>query len=163
MPLDFNVELIQEGFEVAHDTVTDGNCGIDAFASGLLDVGRRDKILSSTHQFKQIRKLRNDLKELIAHCRRSAGKWMQANAETTVWDDITFKSIAVAMAGRAGRTFGDQLKAATKDKEWIDCSVLLALACIFSDDVIIHQQGQEPSALGPSLMEKLHLLRCTLR
>ena len=56
------------------------------------------------------------------------------------------------MAGVAGRTFADQVRCVSTDKEWIDCSCLLALACFFHVDVVIFQAGVEPAMLGTSMM-----------
>ena len=92
MPLDWRSDFSQMGLEVVDETVTDGKCGIHAFATGLLDVAKRDNVLSSTSQFKQALSLRNDLKGLIAHVRRSASKWMRDNVETIVWGDMPFKT-----------------------------------------------------------------------
>jgi hypothetical protein len=144
---------------VNEETVTDGNCGIHAFAVALIDAAESDKVLERTSQFKQARSLKGNLKELIMHLRRSASTWMRANVGTIVWGDMSFKDIAVAMAGLPGRTFGDQCNVAAKDREWIDCSVLLALACVFSVDVVVHQQCQPPAMMGPSLMKKSPLAR----
>ena len=162
MPDDCKIGLVAKGFEVADETITDGNCGIHAFVIGLLDESQRDKVLANTSQLKQVRKLRNNVKEMIAHVRRSAFKWMQANAETVVWDGMRFKDIAVAMAGRPGRNFGDQCNVAKLDKQWIDCSVILAMACIYSVDVIVHQHAQEPAEMGPGLVDKPALARVNM-
>ena len=114
MPHDCKIDLAGKGFEVADETTTDGNCGIHAFALGLLDAAKRDKILANTSQLKQVRKLKTEVKEMIAHIRRAASKWMQTNVATVVWDGMTFKEVAVAMAGRPGRNFGDQCNVAKK-------------------------------------------------
>ena len=158
MPIEWRTELAQQGFDVIDDTVTDGNCGIHAFVIALIDAAAIDKILASTSQFKQVRSLIANLKELILHVRRSACKWMNSNADTLVWENMRFKDVAVAMAGLPGRTFGDQCNVAARDGEWIDCSVLLALALVYSVDIVVYQQNQPHSMVGPSLMEKTHLL-----
>ena len=49
MPLDWKTELAQKGFDVADDTITDGNCGIHAFATSLLDVAQREKLFQTHH------------------------------------------------------------------------------------------------------------------
>ena len=159
MPVEWRRELPREGFEVNEETVTDGNCGIHAFAIALIDAAESDRVLDRTSQFKKVRSLKGNLKELILHLRRSAFTWMRANVGMIVWDDMNFRDIAVAMAGRPGRTFGDQCNVAARDREWIDCSVLLALACVYSVDVVVHQQCQPPAMLGPSLMNKSPLAR----
>ena len=158
MPIEWRTELAQQGFDVIDDTVTDGNCGIHAFVIALIDAAAIDKILASTSQFKKVRSLIANLKELILHVRRSACKWMNSNADTLVWENMRFKDVAVAMAGLPGRTFGDQCNVAARDGEWIDCSVLLALALVYSVDIVVYQQNQPHSMVGPSLMEKTHLL-----
>ena len=152
MPDDVKMDLFAKGFEAADETTTDGNCGIHAFAIGLFDAAKRDKCLANTSQLKQVRKLKNDVNGMINHIRFRAFKWMKANATTVVWDGMTFKEIAVAMAGKPGRTFFDQCRVAKQDKDWIDCSVILAMACVYSVDVVVHQHGQEPAVMGPSLV-----------
>ena len=62
MPDDCKIGLAAKGFEVADETITDGNCGIHAFVIGLLDEAQRDKILANTSQLKQVRNLRNNVK-----------------------------------------------------------------------------------------------------
>ena len=46
----------------SYSGLADGICGIHAFATVLIDVAQRDRFLSSTSQFKQVMRLRNDLK-----------------------------------------------------------------------------------------------------
>ena len=87
---------------------------------------------------------------------------MRANVDTQVWDDMSFKDIAVAMAGLPCCNFGYQCKVAAQDREWIDCSVLLALACVSSFDVAVKQQSQTPAMMGPSLMRKSPLARVNI-
>ena len=62
MSLDWGSDLSQMRLEVVDETVADGNCGIHAFATVLIDVAQRDRFLSSTSQLKQVMRLRNDLK-----------------------------------------------------------------------------------------------------
>ena len=162
MPAAWRLELYQEGLDAVDETVTDGNCGIHAFAIGLIDAAGSNKMLATTSQFKKARFLKGNAKELIQHLRCSAAKWMRAHADTQVWGDMSFKDIAVAMAGLPGRTFGEQINVAARDGAWIDCSVLLALACVFAVDVVIHQPGQPPATVGPSLMQIPALARVNI-
>ena len=85
MPAEWRRELAQEGFDVCDETITDGNCGIHAFAIALLDAAEGDKGLASTSQCKQVRSLKGNVKELILHLRRSASKWMRVNVDTIVY------------------------------------------------------------------------------
>ena len=56
------------------------------------------------------------------------------------------------MAGEPGRTFGEQIRMVSTSGAWIDCSFLLALACVFNVDIIIFQNKMEPTLLGCSML-----------
>ena len=43
MPAEWRRELAREGFEVNDETVTDGSCGIHAFAIALIDAAESDE------------------------------------------------------------------------------------------------------------------------
>ena len=76
---------------------------------------------------------------------------MDANGSLPLWDGMTFQQLAVHMSGLGARTYADQLRVASTDREWIDCSVLQALGCAFCVDILIMQEGMEPAILGASM------------
>ena len=77
---------------------------------------------------------------------------MEHNADTLVWDGMPFKTLAVSMAGVRGRNYGDQIRVSSTDREWIDCSCLLALAYGFTVDDLVFQEGMDPAIVGCSGM-----------
>ena len=78
---------------------------------------------------------------------------MDTHADDVVWDGMVFKDLAVMMAGWVeGSAYAEVIKSVATDKDWVDCSCLLALACEFSVDVLIFQEGMGPAIVGCSLM-----------
>ena len=150
-------ELDAQHLEAAADTVADGNCGLDGFGISLIDEATHNRALYSTNKYKKFRAASKRPNEKVDHLRSVARQWMETHAEDMVWDGMPFKDLAVMMAGRKGRassTYVEVIKSIATDKEWIDCSCLLALACHFVVDVLIFQEGMDPVIVGCSLMEK---------
>ena len=77
---------------------------------------------------------------------------MMDNADVEVWGGMPFKHLATTMAHDATLPFGAHVQQVTKDKEWIDASVLHALGCVFRVDVIILQETVKPTFVGFSLL-----------
>ena len=52
-PEDLRRQLAQQGQDIV-DTVTDGNCGLDAFGLGLASVASRNQVLYNTYAYKAL-------------------------------------------------------------------------------------------------------------
>jgi hypothetical protein len=98
----------------------------------------------------------------IDHLRCVASKWMDSHAETVVWENMSFKTVAVSMSGIEGRTYGDVIHSVSKDREWVDCACFLALSCYFKVDTLILQSDADPLIVGCSLMGEVPLAMVTL-
>ena len=146
-------ELEAQHLEVATDTLANGNCGIDAFGISLIEEANRNRALYCTNKYKKFLAASRIATARCAHLRSMALHWMENHADDIVWDGMSFKDLAVMMAGRVGSsTYAEVIKSVATDKEWIDCSCLLALTCYFSVDVLIFQEGMDPRILRSSLM-----------
>ena len=75
---------------------------------------------------------------------------MQDNADAEVWEGMRFRDLAVRMS-HLQEPYDDHLQRMSTDGEWVDASVIHALACVFRVDVAIWQAHQEPHVLGYSM------------
>lgn len=119
------------------DTVTNGNCGVHAFAIGLQNLADRGcKRLQNSNAFKKFRvHVQLGIDALLLHLRAIAGAWMLRNADQVMWGDMVFSTIALLMSPDPSQSFRVHLERVKQDGEWIDASVLHALGCIFNVDV----------------------------
>ena len=139
---------------VVAQTVTDGNCGLDAFGQALLELSRRDQILRNRNKYKQFTKFSTTTDSMVMHLRQEAHAWMSSNKDTPMWDGMSFGQVALAMHER-GRslTYAQYLANVKQDNYWIDCAVIHALCCIYKVDALVFQPGMDPTIVGPSLVE----------
>ena len=133
--------------ELAHDTLTDGNCGLHAFAISLLDGGKRYAALYNTSAFKKFHKYRRDPSAMVAYLRDLAMTWLLAHGDDEVWDNLTVRQLAISMGAFTGR-FADYVEHMRQDKIWIDALVLHALACMFKVDLAVWQPGMDQTLVG---------------
>ena len=135
-------------------TITNGNCGLDAFGQSLFDLSKRDRCLSNRHKYKQFSKFSKTTDSMVMHLRQEAIAWMSTNKDTPMWDGMSFGQVALAMQER-GRslTYNQYLANMQQDKCWIDCAVIHALCCVYKVDALVFQPGMEPTIVGPSLLE----------
>ena len=69
-PEDLRRQLAQQGQDIV-DTVTDGNCGLDAFGLGLASVASRNQVLYNTSAYKAFLKAKTKNQQaMIDHLRR---------------------------------------------------------------------------------------------
>ena len=78
---------------------------------------------------------------------------MMTNADTPVWDDMTFKELALHMSHERDITYATLCSLMETDKRWVDASVLHALGCVFRVDVALFQEGIDPVFVGHSLLQ----------
>ena len=78
---------------------------------------------------------------------------MMTNADTPVWDDMTFKQLALHMSHERDITYAELCSLMETDKRWVDASVLHALGCVFRVDVALFQEGIDPVFVGHSLLQ----------
>ena len=145
--------LAQNGLKLREDTVADGNCGPHSFGLSLIDCAQRNPSLKTGTAWKEFSKASKDTSKMIAHLRTTACRWMKTNADTIVWDGMPFRNLACAMS-YLQEPYEMHIRRLSADKEWIDASVIHALACAFRVDVAIWQEHLEPMIVGFSLLDK---------
>ena len=77
---------------------------------------------------------------------------MRENADLEVWEGMPFRDLALRMS-HLQEPYDDHMERMLCDKEWVDASVIHALACVFRVDVAIWQAHQEPHVLGHSMLK----------
>ena len=76
--------------------------------------------------------------------------WMGDNADVLVWEGMRFRDLACNMS-HLQEPYDVHLKRMLCDKQWVDVSVIHALACVFRVDVAIWQEHLEPMLVGHSM------------
>ena len=147
--------LAQNQLRLCLDTVADGNCGIHAFYLSLVDFVRHSPGLKTSAAWKQLSKTTSRTADVIQHLRGVAVKWMQKNADIEVWDGMTFRELACKMS-HLQEPYNQHLDRMATDGEWVDASVIHALACAFQVDVAIWQRNQDPMLIGYALSRSLY-------
>ena len=162
MPCPLRRHLDAEGLDAADDTADNGNCGLSGFGISLRVTAAVTKSLYVTSKYKKFLGASKTPQTSVDHLRCVASKWMDSNADTVVWEGMSFKTVAVSMSGIAGRTYGDAINSVSRDREWVDCACFLALSCYFAVDTLILQSGADPLIVGCSLMGEVPLAMVTL-
>ena len=85
VPAAQHTEIELQNLELIDETVTDGNCGVHAFALALLEAGQHHQPLYKTARFKKCLPTRRDTNAMITHLRRVARQWYDNNPDTEVW------------------------------------------------------------------------------
>ena len=70
--------------------------------------------------------------------------------DDTVWEGVSFRSLALAMSWHKEETFGAYMDRLARNGEWLDAGALHALACSFNSDLIVWQVGIDPALMGHS-------------
>ena len=121
------------------DTLTQGDCGLHAFAIGLQDRADAGCLqLTRSSVFKTFRaKMKQGLPSLMSHLRQAAAAWMQKHGADEIWAGVTFAELASSMSHDLNQSFAAHMQRIQTAGEWIDASVLHALGCVFRVDVAI--------------------------
>jgi len=144
--------LAQNQLLLRDDTTKDGNCGVHAFFLSLADFADRNHAIKQTRAWKALSKVKTKTAQLIKPLREVAVKWMRDNADVKVWEGMRFRDLTLRMS-HLQEPYDDHLERMLCDGEWVDASVIHALACVFCVDVAIWQAHQEPHVLGHSMLE----------
>ena len=97
--------------------------------------------------------MKTNTDQLIKHLRVEAVKWMRDNADEPVWGGMRFRDLACQMS-HLQEPYDAHLKRMLRDKEWVDASVIHALACVFCVDVAIWQEHSDPMLIGHSTLSQ---------
>lgn len=150
-PDDLLLQLAANRLQVCEATVTDGNCGLHAFALGICQLAQRYAGVRSHTLFRKVSAAQKaGTPEVCRVLREAAISWMRANRDTPVWDGMPFAMLAVAMATFSGG-FDAYLQHMSGNGVWVDAAVLHALACEFRVDAAIWQMNQDPTFVGISM------------
>jgi len=127
------------------DTVTDGNCGLDAFLKSALQLpSLRNLRKEPWCKFRKMTK-----PEGLMQARRIAADWLQAHEAEEMWDGFNVGDLVRAMSGESScNNYLDRMR---KPGQWVDTAFLHALACQCGVDVVIFQSGTDTTLLGKSL------------
>ena len=145
--------LAQNELMLREDTLTDGNCGVHAFCLSLIDFADRNPAIRSTLAWKQFSKVRLNTSNAIKHLREVGVKWMTDHVIVPVWDGMLFRDLACAMS-HLREPYDLHLRRMACDKQWVDASVIHALACVFRVDIAIWQDPSEPTMVGYSMLSQ---------
>ena len=137
-PMALVTQLSANALQLA-DTLTQGDCGVHAFAISLQDRADAGGLqLTRSHAFKTFRaKMKQGLSALMNHLRQTAVAWMQKHGADEVWAGVTFAALASSMSQDPTQSFAAHMQRIQNEGEWIDASVLHALGCVFHVDVAI--------------------------
>ena len=152
------VWLAQNELILRKDTSRNGNCGIHAFTLSLVDAADRNPSLKATNKYKTLSALiknRSTASQHVTnHMRGVAAKWMRDNPDLFVLDGMTFRKIALAMSHKADEPYDDHVRRMETNQEWVDASVIHALACAFGVDAAIWQVHDDPMFVGCSMLSR---------
>ena len=86
----------------------------------------------------------------VAHLREAAKQWMMRQGSTEVWAGMAFKNLAMSMSSH-NENYSDHIVRMATNGEWVDASVIHALAATFKIDCLIFQSKQSPAIVGHSI------------
>lgn len=128
---------------VVADTVTNGDCGLDAFWQSS----------SPHHQLRKepwssVRKLSKP--DAMLALRRLAADWIKEHHKQALWADFSIGDLVRATS--PDRTVEAYIARMRKPQQWADTGFIHALACAFGVDLLVFQAGSDVTLLGSSLM-----------
>jgi hypothetical protein len=131
------------------DTVTDGNCGADAFIKSAL---------AALPSAAVRREPWADLRKSIAHNKQKAfltlrklgADWLKDNATLELWEGFSHADLVCAVSGEAA--MASYLSRLRQNGQWLDSAFLHAVGCACKADVLIFQDNMDPTVLGYSLI-----------
>lgn len=128
------------------DTVTDGNCGLDAFWTSSMGIKRlAGKQSAPWTSWKKA--ATPDAR--FALMRKHACDWVDTNAAKQLWEDFSIGDLARVITNKSLKDYlSDMRRAGT----WVDTCFLHCLACSVAVDVLVYQQHGCLTLLGLSLM-----------
>ena len=84
----------------------------------------------------------------VVHLREAAKQWMMREGSTEVWAGMAFKELAMSMSSHH-ESYSDHIVRMATNGEWVDASVIRALAARFQIDCIVFQSKQSPAIRWP--------------
>ena len=143
--------LLATNCRCAVASITNGDCGLHAFAITLLDEASRNRELSSNNAYKEFRQSwRNGVDAATTYLRQRCVDTMRMIKDSVVWEGMSFSTLAMAMSSHQDKTFGAYADRLARNGEWLDASALHALACSFKVDLGRQDAGTcaKPKMLG---------------
>ena len=139
-------QLALNNLTVDNSTVSDGNCGVDAFVRGLSDQATRHTLTRAAKTL-----LRCDPVARIAQARADATAWLRDHRQTQLWEGMSLEKLCCVVSGLS---FDDYLAKMGRDREWIDTPMLHTLGCTYGADICVFQPSMDPALVGQSLMDE---------
>lgn len=139
----------QNGLTIT-ETVTDGNCGLHAFAIVLRHAATETADLASSAAVQKFMR-QSSVDAICNHLRHVAATWMRANKDSEVWEGLSFGQLALAMCRDDRLSYSDYIRKVSLNHTWLDSAGLHALACAYNVDICVFQPSVDPALLGPSL------------
>ncbi len=98
-PPDLNHTLAVNGLVADETTVRDGNCGIHAFITGLLQLVSRGGPLARTAAVRKVVALRRDPRKMWRHVRDVACHWLRWHATAEMWEGMPVHRLCTISSG----------------------------------------------------------------
>lgn len=136
------------------ETVTDGNCGVDAFIASALSAMQALKLKQARREpWAQLKAalVSSDKSKAFLLARRLAAQWLNDNLKLELWENFTHADLANAVSGDQMAAYLRKIKS---NGHWADTCFLHALGCACDADVLMFQADAEPTIVGPSLIGK---------
>ena len=90
VPAELARALAINGKAACEETVTDGGCGLHAFALSMHEEAQRNHALRSTSLYKDLSKKMKNAQKVIRHLRDKAYSWMVGHADDEVWEGMVY-------------------------------------------------------------------------
>lgn len=139
-------QLAINNLQVDNATMTDGNCGVDAFLRGLLDQHSRSPLPANNAAIRALLRCKADSR--IAKARADAVSWLRQHSGSVFWEGMSLKALCHSLSGIS---FTEYLAKMEGTGEWIDTCMLHALGCCYNVDVCVFQPNMDPALVGSSL------------
>lgn len=140
-------QLAANSLRVDEGTVRDGNCGVHAFITGLID--QTGGMLAKDRPVR-LKRLLSDTRvdQKIAMARAEGVKWLKAHTDDKMWEGMSVCKLCEMVSGT---TFAKYIEDVECDCHWADTVFLHALGCAYGANVYVFQDGMDISLLGPTL------------
>ena len=86
----------------------------------------------------------------VAHLRKTVKQWMMREGGNEVWAGMTFSDLARAMSSHH-ESYAEHISRMATPGEWVDASVIHALAAAFHVDCLVFQSDASPMIVGHSI------------
>ena len=129
-------------------TVTDGNCGLDAFEQALCSLPN-GRTMHNQSKMRGLAKAKASSQSLL-FLREQALLYIKDNRKTQMWEGMSLEQLVLAMSQDTTGGIDGYISRMSENYQWIDACVIHALGCVFKVDVVIFQTSIDPAFVGKS-------------